>query len=99
VPDYPAADASLGQFNCGRSDDFTHYCGAELDALIQHARQLQVIDPAAANHAWAMVDRNVTDLALWVPLVNEGSDLVSSRVGNYQFSAAYLALLDQMWVQ
>ena len=99
LPDSPAPEFTLGQFSCGRSDDLTHYCGAELDALIDHARQLQATDPAAANHAWADVDRNVTDLALWVPLVNEGSDLVSSRVGNYQFSPAFGALLEQMWVQ
>ena len=99
LPDSPAPEFSLGQFTCGRSDDLTHYCGTELDALIDHARQVQATDPAAANHVWADVDHSITDLALWAPLVNEGSDLVSGRAGNYQFSPALGALLDQIWVQ
>ncbi|MEP7378902.1 MAG: ABC transporter substrate-binding protein [Chloroflexota bacterium] len=99
LPDFPAPDSSLGQFGCGVSNNLTHSCDAELDALMGHARDLQVTDPAAANEVWAQVDRAVTDLALWAPLVNEGSDLVSSRVGNYQFSPALGPLLDLMWVQ
>ena len=41
----------------------------------------------------------IVDAAIWAPLFNEGSDLVSARVGNYQFHLFYGALLDQMGVQ
>jgi ABC-type transport system substrate-binding protein len=63
------------------------------------AAELQTTDAAAAAEAWAAIDRDVTDLALWAPLVNQGTDFVSARVGNYQFHPAYLVLLDQLWVQ
>jgi hypothetical protein len=48
---------------------------------------------------WAEVDRTVTDQALWATLVNEGSDFVSARLGNYQFNPGLFVLLDQAWVQ
>jgi class 3 adenylate cyclase len=51
------------------------------------------------QHIGAMVDRAVTDLGLWCPLINEGSQFVSKRFGNYQYNVAYSLLLDQPWVQ
>jgi len=54
---------------------------------------------AAAASSWAEVDRATVDRALRVPLVNEGSDFLSQRVGNYQFNPGLGVLLDQMWVQ
>jgi len=45
------------------------------------------------------VDRKVTDLAFWAPLVNEGTRFVSARLGNYQFHPQWGILLDQAWVQ
>jgi len=47
----------------------------------------------------AEVDRAVVDLALWAPFFNAGADIVSTRVGNFQFHPAYFVLLDQLWVQ
>jgi peptide/nickel transport system substrate-binding protein len=98
-PDFPAAETFLAQFMCQAHDLATRSCDADLDALVAHARELQSVDPAAANHTWAEVDRKVIDLALWAPLVNEGSDFVSARLGNYQFEPASGILLDQAWVQ
>jgi YVTN family beta-propeller protein len=97
--DFPAPGTFLGTFTCDAGDVQQAYCSADLDALITRARGLQATDPAAANHAWAEVDRMVVDLALWAPLVNEGSDLVSARLGGYQFNPAIGILLDQAWVQ
>jgi YVTN family beta-propeller protein len=98
-PDFPAPDTFLGQFICEPGSGQANYCGADLDALIAEARDLQATDPVAANAKWAEVDRTVTDLALWATVVNEGSDFVSARLGNYQFNPAIGILLDQAWVQ
>jgi peptide/nickel transport system substrate-binding protein len=97
--DFPAADTFLGQFACDRDDDPTFACDEQLDATIKAAEQLEGSDPAAANQKWAEADRRVTDLALWAPLLNEGSDFVSARVGNYQFNVAVGFLADQAWVK
>ena len=97
--DFPAPDTFLGQFACGREDDPTFVCDEKLDAAIKAAESAGASDPAAANQQWAEVDRMVTDLALWAPMLNEGSDFVSSRLGNYQFNVAIGFLADQAWVQ
>jgi peptide/nickel transport system substrate-binding protein len=98
-PDFPTPFTFFGQFTCDQHDPFTHFCGADLDALVSQASQLQATDRTAANRKWAEVDRTVTDLSLWVPLVNEGSSFVSARLGNYQFSPGLGVLLDQAWVK
>jgi ABC-type transport system substrate-binding protein len=43
----------------------------------------------------------ITDQAPWVPLFNStGLDILSKRVGNYQYSPAAIAMLiDQLWVR
>ncbi|MEP7361333.1 MAG: hypothetical protein ABI744_07125 [Chloroflexota bacterium] len=89
----------LGPLRCGRNDGTTNFCDLDYDALVAQATNLQATDVAASLDEWAQADRKVVDLALWAPLFNEGSDFVSSRVGNYQFHLYYGALLDQMWIQ
>ena len=43
----------------------------------------------------------ITDQAAWVPLYTPPAvDLLSKRVGNYQYSpAGFGRLIDQLWVQ
>jgi peptide/nickel transport system substrate-binding protein len=66
---------------------------------MSQADQLQVSDPQAAAQVWAEVDREITDLAPWVPFVSlRFADFTSARVGNYQYSPAGI-LLDQFWVR
>jgi YVTN family beta-propeller protein len=99
IQDYPGPDTFLGAFTCGNPDNFTLSCDPSLDTLIERARDLQTTDAAASARAWAVADRKVIDLGLWCPLVNEGSDVVSARVGNYQYNLSYGMLLDQVWVK
>ena len=58
-------------------------------------------DPAGARALWQRVDREVTDAALWVPLIaTKDVTFLSKRVGNYQFSPDGMGLLiDQLWVR
>ena len=99
IADFPGPYSYMYGFTCAEADGLTNYCDDGLDAVIDEARDLQTTDAAAAGEKWAEVDRIVTDLALWCPLINEGSQLVSARVGNYQSNVAYGMLLDQVWVQ
>jgi len=49
---------------------------------------------------WAQADRIATDQSPYVPVYDQTSaGFVSSRVGNYQASAEYGPLVDQMWVR
>ena len=94
-----APSGFLEPFTCDGGVGWLNLCDPALEAHMADAAELQTTDAAAAAEAWAAIDREVTDLAVWAPLVNQGTDFVSARVGNYQFHPAYLALLDQLWVQ
>jgi peptide/nickel transport system substrate-binding protein len=98
IPGFLAPSQFLARFTCG-GDPVAQLCDANFDALVSEARVLQTIDIPAAAAKWAEADRMATDLAIMAPLFNEGTDFISSRVGNYQFHPAYLFLWDQLWVQ
>ena len=76
------------------------FCNHRIDAQIRQALALQTTDLYLANQLWARIDRAVVDQAPVVPLYTlEQVDIVSSRVGNYQYQPQWGALLDQMWVR
>jgi YVTN family beta-propeller protein len=100
IPDLVAPSNFLSLFTCnGDPINIINHCDEEFDAAYRHALELQTTDQAAAVAEWAALDHRAVDLALLAPLVNPGADFISERVGNYQFSPAYEALFDQMWVQ
>jgi peptide/nickel transport system substrate-binding protein len=71
-----------------------------LERRIDRAVKLEQTDPLGANRLWAELDREITDKALWVPLYNGyEANLVSKRVGHYQYNPQYGALLSQLWVR
>jgi peptide/nickel transport system substrate-binding protein len=76
------------------------FCDRRIDAEIARAQKLQVTDPDAAVGAWARIENQLVDRAPWVPLFTPASaDLVSKRVGNYEYSTAWGPLLDQLWIR
>ena len=99
--DYPAASNFIEPlFSCGLPDNRAHFCERALDRKIRRALKLQQTDLAGANRLWTELDREITDKALWVPLYNVyEADLVSKRVGNYQYNPRWGALLSQLWVR
>jgi len=108
IVDYPSASDFFDLFfRCSsfrpadpadtRSGSF--FCHPSIDSQMSQADQLQVSDPQAAAQVWAEVDREITDLAPWVPFASlRYADFTSARVGNYQYSPAGI-LLDQFWVR
>jgi peptide/nickel transport system substrate-binding protein len=76
------------------------FCDHNIDLRMDRAEALQVDDPTAANELWAEIERDVMDLAPWVPLVNRSwVNLVSRRLGNFQLNPTMGPLLEQMWVR
>jgi peptide/nickel transport system substrate-binding protein len=81
-------------------NNHARFCDRQVDNLAQRAAQLEQTDPRTANELWAQADRRITKLAPWVPTVSENEiDLVSHRVGNYQYVPTVGALIDQLWVR
>ena len=109
ISDYPAASgffnavltcASFLPNNPGNSND-AEFCDPRIDRQIEQALTEQATNPDAARGLWERIDRQTVDQAPWVPLVNpKAVDVLSKRVGNYQYSPAGSGMLiDQLWVR
>jgi peptide/nickel transport system substrate-binding protein len=96
----------LPNFTCSsrlgrrQTNDPSFLCDRRVDAQIARALKVQATDVHAAARLWPRIERELMDLAPWVPLYTpQLSDFVSKRVGNYQFNPVLLTLLDQLWVR
>jgi peptide/nickel transport system substrate-binding protein len=108
-PDYPTASDFFDQFfRCsdwkladpGATRNGSFFCAPGIDRQMDLADNEEVTDPAQAAVTWAVVDREVTDAAPWVVLVNlTNVDFLSSRVTNYQYNPAVGVLLDQLVIR
>ena len=106
--DYPSADAFIGKLACAyfvpgnalATADVSEFCDPALDRQIARAAAQQATNPAAAAVQWARLDRQLTDLAIWVPTVTPNEvDFLSRRVRNYQYNPIWGALIDQFWLR
>jgi peptide/nickel transport system substrate-binding protein len=71
-----------------------------VDAQIARALRVEATDPDAAVALWARIERDIVDLAPWVPLFTPShAFLASKRVGNYQYNPESRLLFDQLWVR
>jgi peptide/nickel transport system substrate-binding protein len=76
------------------------FCDPRIDREVQQARAIATDDPQAAAVARSRIDRAVMKEAPWIPIANgTQDDLISRRVGNYQFNPFWGVLLDQLWVR
>ena len=101
IADYPDPSSYIPPFfSCDGSDSNGYVCDPALDRKMRQAAALAVSPPPAANILWTAIDHTLTDRAYWVPTVNVREvDLVSQRLGNYQFHPAWGFLVDQSWVR
>ena len=109
ISDYPTASgffniiltcASFVPANAVRNSNAAEFCDPQIDREIKQALSEQLTNPEAAGALWQQVDRQTVDQAPWVPLVNpKVVDVLSKRVGNYQYSPAFGMLFDQLWVR
>lgn len=106
--DYPApSDFVYVLFGCDSfhpgsdsSINIAGWCDKGVDALMKKALATAVTDPKAADVLWAKADREITDAVPAVSLFQpKFVDLVSKRVGNYQWSDQIHMLFSQAWVR
>jgi YVTN family beta-propeller protein len=106
--DFPAASDYLEQlFGCrsfhtndSHNINWSEFCDRNAERLMDRALRLQPTDARAANALWARAERRMVDQAAAVPLDNPKQvDVLSRRVGNYEFSPQWGVLLDQLWVR
>ena len=83
------------------NSNYSEFCDPAIDRQIGKALALEANNPPAAASLWQRVDRAVVDQAPVIPLDNpKAVDVVSKRVGNYQYSGnGFGVLIDQLWVR
>jgi peptide/nickel transport system substrate-binding protein len=98
--DYPEpSNMVVPQFICGADANPSQFCDPSVDQLTDVALRTQVSNPANAPTAWHSVDRAIVDAAPAVFLANPRAfDILSARIGNYQNSPEWGALIDQLWI-
>jgi peptide/nickel transport system substrate-binding protein len=108
ISDYPTAYGFVGGvLTCDSyvpgtyTANYAEFCDPKIDRQMQRALDEQPTNPNAARVRWEGVDRQLVDQAPWLPVLTpKALDVVSKRVGNYQYSPAGVGLLiDQLWVQ
>jgi peptide/nickel transport system substrate-binding protein len=105
---YPsAADFLPPLFSCAAfvpaspaNANFSQFCDPQIDAQMQRAAATQAQDPPAATVLWQQAEASLLAHAPVVPIYNRNTvDLVSERVGNYQYNPQWGVLLSQLWVK
>ncbi len=101
LTDYPDPSSYIPSFFACDGDGNDHlFCDPALDREIRRAEALELDAPRAAATLWTSIDRRITNEAAWAPTVNPRViDLVSKRLGNYQFNPVWSFLVDQSWVR
>jgi YVTN family beta-propeller protein len=99
--DYAAESGFLPPIaRCGAPVNSSGFCDHGIDRRMKRAASLQITDPAAAHRLWSSIEHDIMDVAPWVPLVNRVYvNVVSRRLGNYQFNPQWGPLVDKMWVR
>ncbi len=93
------APSLLPSFKC-TPPDLSFFCDQRIDARITRSAALQAVDSGAAAPLWAALERDIVDLAPWVPLFTPSqAHVLSKRVGNYQFNPELGVLFDQLWLR
>ena len=93
------ASSLLMLFRC-IPPDLSFFCDRPINTRIARALEVEATDPDAAVALWARIERDIVNLAPWVPLFTPSHALLTSkRVGNYQYNPETKLLFDQLWVR
>jgi peptide/nickel transport system substrate-binding protein len=105
--DYPAPSGFFDELlTCASlrpglaSANASGFCDPHVDREIERARSEQATSPDPARRLWQRAERETVDQAPWVPLVSPKIiNVLSKRVGNYQYNPMWQMLIDQLWVR
>jgi len=94
-----AASSLLADFRC-IEPELSFFCDRGFDTRIARALDIQTTDPEVAVPLWERIERDIVDLAPWVPLFTPShATVVSAREQDYQRNPEWGLLLDQLWVR
>lgn len=96
IQDYPAPSNFIkGVFSCN-----PYFCDRAFETRTRRLLALQARDPQAATEQWALLERELVERAVAIPLVNpKNVAFISKRVGNFQQHPVLGTLISQLWVR
>ena len=75
------------------------FCDPRVDYEMRRATLRALTDLPGSARLWTRIDHELTNRAVWLPLVNPRIiDFVSSRVRNYEFHPIWGFMADQVWL-
>lgn len=79
--------------------NLSEFYDPQFDATVRSALAAEAANSPTAAQLWSEADRQFTDQAPTVNLATPSqTDLVSRRLGNYEYNPQLGVLLDQLWV-
>ena len=101
LTDYPDPSSYIPSlFSCGGGNNPGYVCNHQLDQEMHLAALLELRSTGAADALWASINHTLTNEAYWVPTETiREVDLVSNRLGNYEFNPLWGFIADQSWVR
>jgi peptide/nickel transport system substrate-binding protein len=98
--DYPDPSSYIPEFfACNGASSNGYHCNPRLDREMQQASLLEIKSPSKATALWTSIDHQLTDNAAWLATENlRDVELVSQRLGNYQYNPSWGFLADQAWL-
>jgi YVTN family beta-propeller protein len=100
-----AAFPSAGNFlspwiPCNGFHNDHRFCDPRVDNEMRRATLRALTDLPGSVRLWTRIDHELTNRAVWLPLVNPRIvDFVSSRVRNYEFHPIWGFMADQVWLR
>jgi peptide/nickel transport system substrate-binding protein len=102
---WSAAFPSAGNFlspwiPCNGFHNDHRFCDPRVDNKMRRATLRALTDLPGSARLWTRIDHELTDRAVWLPLVNPRIiDFISSRVRNYEFHPVWGFMADQVWLR
>ena len=102
---WSAAFPSAGNFlspwiPCNGFHNDHRFCDPGVDNEMRRATLRALTDLPGSARQWTRIDHELTNRAVWLPLVNPRIiDFVSSRVRNYEFHPIWGFIADQVWLR
>jgi len=102
---WSAAFPSAGDFlspwiPCNGFHNDHRFCDPRVDEEMRRATSRELTDLPGSTRLWTRIDHELTNRAVWLPLVNPRLlDFVSTRVRNYEFHPIWGFIPDQVWLR
>jgi peptide/nickel transport system substrate-binding protein len=96
----PIFRCALSRSKSTLTPNLAEFCDPAIDAEMNKAREVEATNPLVGDRLWTQIEHELVDRAPWAPVgTSREPNLVSKRVGNYEYNPEWRVLVDQLWLQ